>query len=67
MNKYARQINTITHNGLNILAGIYDEVAKIYIATPYEKKRISCHSDPLSRTISSDDEITLAFCILDER
>jgi hypothetical protein len=51
IDKYARQINGIARNGLSILAGIYDEYEKIYIATPYELKRIACYTDILARTV----------------
>jgi hypothetical protein len=50
-----------------ILAGIYDENEKIYIAKPYEMKKISCYCDVLARVISSTDDIVLGFYILDER
>jgi hypothetical protein len=52
---------------MNILAGIYDESEKIYIAVPYEMKRVACHNDILGRTIASMEEIVLLFFVVEGR
>lgn len=51
INKYVREFNAIANNGMNILAGIYDEQENAYIAKTYERKRIFCRTDIQARTI----------------